>query len=75
MCMGVLVSVCVCVCVCLLSLYFLSTEVVNAQAKVSGEHAVFFIAIATEVEIRETCKFVMCPVFSPALLSRAGHPP
>ena len=54
------VCVCVCVCVCLLRLSFLSPEVFNAQAKVSGEHAVFFIAIATEAEIREKCKFVMC---------------
>ena len=49
------------VCVCVFqSLYFLSPEVVNAQAKVSEKHAVFFIAIATEAEIREKYKFVMC---------------
>ena len=51
---------CVCVRACLLSLYFLCPEVVNAQAKVSGEHAVFLISIATESEIREKFKFVMC---------------
>ena len=57
-CSCVCVCVCArtCVCVCLLSLYFLSPEVVNAQAKVSGEHGVFFITIATEAEIREKCK-------------------
>ena len=54
-CACVLVCVCVCVCVCLLSLYFLSPEVVNAQAKVSGERAVFFIAIAKEADIGEKC--------------------
>ena len=52
--------VCVCVCVCLLSLYFLSSEVVNVQAKVSEKHAVFFIALATKVEFRKKCKFLMC---------------
>jgi outer membrane protein assembly factor BamB len=43
------------------------SEVVNAQAKVSGEHAVLFkylnphvIAIATETEGREKCQFEMC---------------
>ena len=59
-CVLVCARVCVCVCVRLLSLYLLSPEVVNAQAKVSGKHAVFFIAIAIEAKIREKCKFVMC---------------
>ena len=58
--------VCVCVRACVFSLspYFLSSEVVNVQVKISGEHAVLFknlnphfIAIATETEGGEKCHF------------------
>ena len=67
--------VCVCVCVCwvccvcttstddVTECFLHSPEVVNAQAKVSGEHAILFkylnphlIAIATESENSERCK-------------------
>ena len=61
---------CDCVCVCvvyLLSVYFPPPEVINAQAKVLGEHAVLFnqlnprvIPIATETEGGEKCHFTMC---------------
>ena len=66
-CVCVCVCVCVCMCVHLLSSCFFSPEVVNAQAKLSGDHVVLIkylnphvIAITTETEGGKKCQFEMC---------------